>query len=69
MSALKPRKPVGLVCPRDPNHGPVIEIPNAPKLYCPSQAHSPRPRSHPLGPSIATSPWFTLREVETGVPA
>lgn len=57
---------VGLVCPTDNHHGPLIEIDGV--ATCIHQEHDGRPASHPLGAAPATRRRFTIDEIEAGQP-
>ncbi len=63
MGTLKRRQPVGLLCPADPEHGPLLEMPDG-SLHCPSQKHHGRPASHPLGKAEASPSFFSLDQAE-----
>lgn len=53
---------VGLRCPADLRHGPLIESHS--RLRCIHQEHDGRPKTHPLGQAPATRATFTLDEAE-----
>lgn len=54
------RKSIGLVCPIDPRHGPLLEIDN--RLRCIHQEHDGRPSTHSLGAAPMTRSVFSLDE-------
>ena len=65
----RPRASVGLDCPEDPRHGPLIPWARSERWgwYCPHQEHAGRPGSHPLGAASQTRAFFTTDEAEVGL--
>jgi len=57
---------VWLACPQNPSHGQLLDWTGevGRSYYCPHIDHAGRPESHPKGPLPASSPFFSLDEVE-----